>query len=118
MGLAQREFEAAGFSTICLSPIPIFTASVGVPRIAGIEHPFGRLFGQPGDAEGQTAVLRATMRVLTDAGAPGTVEDLPFQWAERRSAAIRHSKEAPPIAKLMKRKPWLLPKLISGDIPE
>ncbi len=117
MGLAQREFEAAGFTTVSLSQIPVFTAAMGAPRVAGIEHPFGRLFGKPGDAAGQTRVLQAALRVLVDASAPGAVIDLPFRWPERRSEAIRHPKELPPIAQLLKRKPWLLPRFISGDFP-
>jgi hypothetical protein len=41
--------------------IPEFTASVGAPRVAGIELPFGRPLGLPGDRAGQRGVLHATL---------------------------------------------------------
>jgi D-proline reductase (dithiol) PrdB len=118
VGLAAREFEAAGFSTVTLSMIPDFTASVGTPRIAAIEHPFSRPLGREGDAEGQRQVLRATLEVLTTARTPGTVVDLPFEWTEPPRESRPHSKEKPPIVQLLFRKPWLSWKLVSGDIPE
>jgi hypothetical protein len=60
----QRELEAAGFTTITLTPVPDLTASVSVPRVAAIEYPLGRTLGQPCDAAGQKAVLEATLRAL------------------------------------------------------
>ena len=80
MGLVQREIEAAGFTTIILSPIADLTASLSVPRVAAIEYPCGRTFGQPGDAAGQMAVLRATLDALAAIDAPGAVVNLPFEW--------------------------------------
>ena len=81
-GLVQRCIEAAGFSTITLSYIPDLTASVGVPRLAGVEHPGGMSLGIPGEVDGQTAVLRATLRAVETMTTPGSVEYLPFEWPE------------------------------------
>jgi hypothetical protein len=78
----QRRIEAAGLTTVTLSSIPDLTAAVGVPRVAAIEYPQGRPLGQPGDAEGQAAVLRAALSVTETAEDPGTVVDLPFEWPE------------------------------------
>jgi hypothetical protein len=39
--------------------IPEFTASVGAPRVAGIDYPFGRPMGLPGDQAGQRALAVA-----------------------------------------------------------
>ncbi len=117
MGLVQREIEAAGISTVSLSMIPEFTAKVGVPRLAGIAHPMSRPMGRPGDADGQRAVLSATLEVLRTATAPGTWVDLPFTWPESVAVARRCEEEPPPIAKLLRRKPWLLPRFYAGDIP-
>ena len=78
MGLAQREIEAAGISTVSLSMIPDFTAAPGVPRVAAIAYPLSRPLGDPGDGDGQRAVLRAALGVLEKADAPGTVTTLPF----------------------------------------
>jgi D-proline reductase (dithiol) PrdB len=117
VGLVQRAIEEAGISTITLSTIASFTASVGAPRVAAIEHPLGRAFGQPGDHEGQRQVLRATLEALAGIDRPGTVVDLPFEWPEPPSRTRWHPKEPPPIARLFRRKPWLFPKLLSGRIP-
>ncbi|UCC86513.1 MAG: hypothetical protein JSV81_16930, partial [Anaerolineales bacterium] len=73
----QREIEAAGISTITLSSIPDLTAAVSVPRLAAIEHPLRYLLGQPGDPEGQRAVLRATLRALAEMTEPGSLTHLP-----------------------------------------
>jgi hypothetical protein len=109
--------ERAGFTTITVSPIPELTAAVGVPRVAGIGFPPGRPFGQPGDSEGQRAVLRAALEVVETAGHAGTVVDLPFEWPESPSRVRSSPLEPPPIVTLLKRKPWLVPKLFSRDVP-
>jgi len=118
VGLVQRRIEAAGLTTVTLSPIPDLTAAVGVPRVAAIEYPLGRPLGQPGDAEGQAAVLHAALSVTENAKGPGTVVDLPFEWPEPPSRVRSSPVKPPPIAKLLKRKPWLLPNLFSRVIPD
>ena len=115
MGLAAREIEAAGLSTLVLSVMPEITASVGVPRLAGIGYPGARPLGAPGDAEGQRAVLRAALAVFERLESPGGRIDLDFPSPPRRQR--HHPPEPPPIVKLLKRRPWLLPRLVSGDIP-
>jgi hypothetical protein len=109
--------EQAGLSTVTLSPIPDLTASVGAPRVAAIGYPLGRLFGRPGDATGQRNVLRAALGVLEIADRPGAVVDLPFEWPEAPSKVKAAAGVEPPIATLLKRKPWLLPKLFSRNPP-
>ena len=120
MGLVQREIEASGISTISLSPIADFTASVSPPRVAAIEYPLGQNFGRPGDSQGQMAVLRATLEALVEIDQPGRVHHLPFEWPEKGSKGARatHPPEPPPITKYLMSHPWLYPKLIAGDIPE
>jgi len=117
VGLVQRVLESAGIATVSLSMIPDFTASVGAPRVAAIDHPLSRPMGRPGDADGQRAVPRAALEVLTDAARPGTVVELPYAWPESARAARRDAHVAPPISQLLLRKPWLIPRMISGDIP-
>jgi hypothetical protein len=107
--------EAAGLVTVTLSPVPDLTAAVSVPRVAAIGYPLGRPLGQPGDAEGQAAVLGAALRVVETAENPGTAVDLPFEWPEPRSRVRSSPAEPPPIAKLLKRKPWLLTRLIDRE---
>jgi len=110
--------EAAGLTTIVLSTIAAFTASVGAPRVAAIEHPLGRPLGAPGDTEGQLAVLRETLAALTKVERPGAVVELPFEWPEPPGQVSSRPREPPPIAKLLKRRPWLYPRLLARDFPE
>lgn len=119
MGLAQRELEAAGFSTITLSPMADVTAAFGAPRVAAIEHPLSQTVGRPGDIEGQGAVLRATLEALQSIDQPGGMVHLPFSWHESRAEGIRnsHPVEPPPISAYIKRKPWLMAKLLRGELP-
>jgi hypothetical protein len=103
---------------VSLSMIPEFTASVGAPRVAGIDFPFGRPLGLPGDRAGQRAVLDAALEVLPHARAPGTVIQLPFQWPQTPHDARADPPVPPPIVQLVKHKPWLAVKLLARDIPE
>jgi hypothetical protein len=100
-----------------MSNIPDLTASVGVPRIAAIEHPFGLTMGLPGDAAGQIAVLRAVLAALESIQAPGSIEHLPFEWPEHAQPLNTHPAEPPPIAKHIVRRPWLLSKLLRRNPP-
>jgi D-proline reductase (dithiol) PrdB len=118
VGLVQRVLEAAGISTVSLSMIPDFTRATGVPRLAGISYPMSRPMGRPGDAEGQRQVLRALLGLLESAQAPGTYVELPFAWPESPAQARKGSDIHPPIAQLLARKPWLLPRLYAGEIPD
>lgn len=111
--------EASGIPTVSLSMIPDLTRTVGVPRLAGISYPMGRPLGNPHDANGQRAVLRAMLEVLPRATAPDTYVELPFVWPDSPAKARNESKSVPPspIVELVTRKPWLLPNLYSGRIP-
>ncbi len=119
MGLVQRVLEASGIPTVALSMIPDLTRAVGVPRLAGIGYPMGRPLGRPHDADGQRAVLRSVLQVLTDAPGPDTYVELPYVWPESPAQARNASKDLPPppIVGLVTKKPWLLANLYSGRIP-
>jgi hypothetical protein len=112
--------EASGIPTVSLSMIPDLTRAVGIPRLAGISYPLGRPLGNPHDADGQRAVLRAMLEVLPRAAEPDTYVELPFEWPESPAKARNASKDIPPspIAQLVTRKPWLLANLYSGRIPQ
>ena len=117
MGLAQREIEAAGITTISLSNIPDLTAAVGVPRIAAIEQPFGQIVGKPGDKDGQRAVLRGALEAVEEMKVPGSIKHLPFEWSGTAKEARSHLPEPPPIVGYLKRHPWHLPRLLSRNVP-
>lgn len=113
----QRELEAAGFSTIILTPIPVLAQSVSAPRIAAIEYPLGLTLGKPGDAAGQTAVLRATLQALQSIQTPGGVVHLPFEWVEGDEKMGGEPPAAPPIVKHIMTHPWQLPRLLRREVP-
>ncbi len=100
--------------------IPDLTRAVGVSRLAGISYPMGRPLGNPHDAAGQRAVLRAMLEVLPQATEPDTYVELPFVWPDSPAKARSESTDVPPspIVELVMRKPWLLPNLYSGRIPQ
>ncbi len=98
--------------------IPEFTRAVGVPRLAGIAYPMSRPMGRPGDAQGQREVLRALLELLDSARAPDTYVELPFAWPETPARARKGADVQPPISQYLARKPWLLAKLYSGEIPD
>ncbi len=114
----QRELEAAGLSTICLTPVPELTASVSVPRIAAIEYPLGRTLGQPCDDAGQMAVLEATLGALESIQTPGGIVHLPFEWPEDPKEVQNHPPEDPPIGRYIVTHPWTLPRLLSRRVPD
>jgi hypothetical protein len=99
--------------------IPDLTRAVGVPRLAGVSYPMGQPLGRPHDSDGQRAVLRATLELLTSATAPDTYIELPFKWPDPPARVRNASKDLapPPIVDLLKQKPWLTIKLYNGHIP-
>ena len=117
VGLVQREIEAAGFTTITLTPVPDLTASVSTPRIAAIEYPLGCTLGQPCDSAGQMAVLEATLHALETIHTPGEIVHLPFEWPEAPKDVRNSPPEDPPIARYLARNPWFLPRLLSHNVP-
>ena len=104
MGLVARKVEAAGIPTVTLNMIWPFQRLIGMPRVAAIEHPFGRPYGDVGDAETQRAVLRAALQVFDRASGPGHVEHLPFVWHEAPSDTRWHPAEPSPIIALLKKR--------------
>jgi D-proline reductase (dithiol) PrdB len=82
VGLVARAVEAAGITTVTLNMIWPYQRLVGMPRVAAIEHPFGRPYGDVGDRGTQRAVLLAALRLAESAREPGCVEHLPFRWHE------------------------------------
>ena len=104
MGLVARVIEASGIPTVTLNMLWPLQRLVGMPRVAAIEHPFGRPYGDVDDAETQTAVLRAALAVFDRAREPGHVEHLPFVWHEDPKETRWHPAEPSPIIALMKKR--------------
>ncbi len=104
MGLVARVIEASGIPTVTLNMIWPIQRLVGMPRVAAIEHPFGRPFGDVDDARTQTAVLRAALDVFERARQPGHVEHLPFVWPDDPKQTKWHPAEPSPIIALVKKR--------------
>ncbi len=103
MGLVARAIEKAGIPTVTLNMIWAYQNLVGMPRIAAIEHPFGRPYGDVDDAGTQMAVLRAALDVFVRAREPGHVEHLPFIWPHDPAETNWHPSEPSPIIAMIKR---------------
>ena len=103
MGLVARVIEAAGIPTVTLNMLWPYQREIGMPRVAAIEHPFARPYGDVGDAATQTAVMRAALDVFaTDE--PGHVEHLPFEWHEPPDETQWHPPEPSPIIAMLKKR--------------
>ena len=102
MGLVGRVIEEAGIPTVTLNMIWVYQNVVGMPRVAAIEHPFGRPYGDVGDAGTQRAVLDAALEMFATATTPGEVRHLPFVWHEDPKDTKWHPAEPSPIIALMK----------------
>ena len=79
-----------------------FQRVIGMPRIAAVEHPFARPFGDVSDTATQRAVLLGALAVFHAAREPGSIEHLSMAWPpdpdERRSW---HPAEPSPIRALL-----------------
>ena len=104
MGLVARVLEASGIPTVTLNMIWPLQRRVGMPRVAAIEHPFGRPFGDVGDADTQREVLRSALRTFETAREPGHIEHLPFVWHEDPGDTKWHPAEPSPIIAMLKKR--------------
>jgi hypothetical protein len=78
-----------------------FQRMIGMPRVAAIEHPFGRPFGDVGDTATQREVLLAALALFDKAREPGCVEHLPFEWHQEPDETKWHPAEPSPIIALI-----------------
>jgi len=101
VGLVARVIEEAGIATVIVNMMPAYQAIVGAPRVAAIAYPFGRPFGDVGDAAGQRAVLRAALALLETVSEPGTVVELPLVWPQEAKATKWGPDEPSPIVAMM-----------------
>ena len=82
----------------------VYQALIGMPRVAAIEHPFGRPFGDVADARTQREVLLAALSVFEKAAGPGHVEQLPFRWHEEPKQTRWHPPEPSPIIAMIQKR--------------
>jgi len=101
-----RVIEAVGISTVVVTMMPDLAERLGVPRIVGVEFPFGHNLGHAGEREEQMKVIRHALRVLRDARQPNEVEHMPYEWPdfERWKREWHPSEPAPIIAFLLEQR--------------
>ncbi len=68
--------------TVSLTNIPFMTERIRVPRACAIEFPFSMIWGKPGDAEIHRQVMLDMLQAGADIQEPGTIVELPYQWAK------------------------------------
>lgn len=78
----------------------------------------GLPFGLPHDDANQRNLLHDVLQAAAAIDQPRGYVELPHQWPERRAVAIREPATPPPIARLLTKKPWLLPRLVAGKLPD
>ncbi|MGH0031482.1 MAG: hypothetical protein ACQGVC_16935 [Myxococcota bacterium] len=96
--------EEAGVPTVTLNMLWPLQRAIGMPRVAAIEHPFGRPYGDVGDVDTQRAVLLAALDDFETAREPGHVEHLPFVWHEDPQDTKWHPAEPSPIIAMLKKR--------------
>ena len=88
MPVLARTLEAAGLSTVLVTPMPYWAEKIGVPRTLAVEFPFGHALGQPHDAAQQTRVIRQALKVLATAAGPGAIVYSPETWPASQKEAL------------------------------
>lgn len=98
--------------------MPEVTASVSVPRIVAVEHPFGMLMGQPGDAQNQIALLRAVFASLETMEMPGSIDHVPATVPDSFDLDQAHPPQPPPLTQHLTHHPLQFRNLLKRDIPK
>lgn len=86
MGALANYIERAGVATASISLIREQSEAVRPPRALWVPFDLGRPLGVADDPEFQTAVLRATLGMLTSATEP-TIEDFPHEAPGKQAAS-------------------------------
>ncbi len=81
----------------------IFQQVIGMPRIAAIEYPFGRPFGEVGDFDRQKEIVQSALDVFSSAKKKGHIEHLPFKWHQDPKKTKWHPPVPAPIIHFMRR---------------
>lgn len=95
--MLARAVEAAGIPTAIVTMMPDIAERYHLPRIVGVEFPFGHPFGQPHDPDTQRQMARAALELYGREDLPARI-DVPIEWPVDVAAAIeqwRPEEEAP-----------------------
>jgi D-proline reductase (dithiol) PrdB len=80
VGLIAREIERAGIPTVVLSVVRNASVRAPGPRNVFVAFRLGQIFGEPGAAGQQRAVLMEALAAFAGLGTPGGILDLPYRW--------------------------------------
>jgi len=80
VGLIQREIEARGIATVCITIVRKFTEEVRAPRAMFLKWPLGHPVGEPFKAREQTFIVKKALMLLEEINTPGTIVDPPYRW--------------------------------------
>ena len=83
--------------TVTLNMVCAYQNLVGIPRLAAVEHPFGRPFGHVGDSSTQRSVLWSALQLYETTTEPGHVEHLPFVWHQEPKETDWHPPVPSPV---------------------
>ena len=80
MGLIAREIERAGIPTVTLSVVRQASVRTPAPRNIFVPFRLGQIFGEPGAAVQQRAILMDALAAFARLRAPGAILELPYRW--------------------------------------
>lgn len=103
MPVLARIIEAAGIATVIVTMLPDIAERFRLPRIVGVEFPFGHPFGMPHDREMQRKVGIAALSLYERTDLPART-DVPIIWPVDWKTAYREwqPKEPAPIVVYLK----------------
>lgn len=104
MPVLARAVENSEIPTVIVTMMPELAERYGLPRIVGVEFPFGHAFGLPNDREMQTTVARTALSAYERSDFP-VREDVPLAWPIDFKLAYRswQPRQAAPVVAMMKR---------------
>lgn len=85
MGLVARELESHGIATVVVGSALDIIETCGVPRFVFSDIPLGNSCGLPYDRVMQRRIVTQGLRLLHEAGQPGTVVQTEARWGDNLS---------------------------------
>jgi len=98
-----RAVEQSGIATVLVTMMPELGERFLLPRIVGVEFPFGHPFGMAHDRKMQRAAAETALTLYARQDLP-TRTDVPIQWPVEWKTAYRswQPKEPAPIIRYLK----------------
>jgi len=96
VSVLARLVEASGIPTVLVTMMPDVAEWLLVPRIVGVEFPFGHSFGPAGDEVVHRRVLETAVVVLGGSTSFGTRVDIDLEWPTTRGEAYKSWQPAAP----------------------